>query len=314
MADSAIEWTDKTWNPVTGCTKVSPGCAHCYAEGVADRFWATQYPAIPTGEGLHADGERRREFTDVMTHADRLDRPLRWKKPARIFVNSMSDLFQENVPVEFIDQVFAVMALARQHTFQVLTKRAERMREYLAAPDVWERVELQLWERHTDDTTNAISRWPLSNVWLGVSVENQHFADERIPLLLQTPAAVRFVSYEPALGPVDFTPWVRVDTIGGVEMEPLLDWIIVGGESGSGARLFDVAWARAVLQQRSDTAVFVKQLGGNPWAQTAHHYGPGVDAHPYNVRYQLKSKKGGDINEWPDDLKVREFPSGASEL
>jgi protein gp37 len=130
---SQIQWTDATWNPVTGCSKVSPGCAHCYAEGVAARFWKTQYPSMPPRE-LTVDSVRHgrpREFTDVMTHEDRLDQPLRWKKPRKVFVNSMSDLFHEDVPDDFIDKVFAVMALAPQHTFQILTKRAARMRDYL---------------------------------------------------------------------------------------------------------------------------------------------------------------------------------------
>jgi hypothetical protein len=145
---TGIEWTEATWNPTTGCDKVSPGCAHCYAEGVADRLWATQYPAVmPDGTSVNAvpvhiaeeyqrEGlTRPRAFTDVQCHEDRLDQPLRWKKPRKVFVNSMSDLFHEDVPDAFIDRVFAVMALAPQHTFQILTKRAERMRAYLGDPE-----------------------------------------------------------------------------------------------------------------------------------------------------------------------------------
>src|SRR5689334_19076813 len=141
-----IQWTDETWNPVTGCTKVSPGCAHCYAEGVAERFWAKQYPPItlPTGDPSDPLNVRPRQFADVMWHPDRLDQPLRWNKPRKVFVNSMSDLFQEDVPDSFIDQVFAVMALAEDHAFQVLTKRADRMRSYMAATDLRGRVDAQM--------------------------------------------------------------------------------------------------------------------------------------------------------------------------
>lgn len=397
---TSIEWTatvhpdgtvtpGKTWNPVTGCAKVSPGCAHCYAEGVAARFWASQYPEIVDTAAAAVAGEaisRPREFTDVMTHEDRLLEPLKWRKPSRIFVNSMSDLFHEDVPDEFIDRVFAVMALAPQHTFQILTKRPDRMRAYCSdsnapgrvaravdamrvaasvpedeeirpidwyqgyfasshghiyserrgarrrmKPDVGEqghmrvqlhrpdggkrgdrhlvhRLILQVFvgppptpdaqgcHRDGNPTNNAVANltwgdqsenwqdrkrhgnyraysklsdasveairararagesaysiakdfnvsdtqvrniiagrqwatesgveWPLKNVWKGVSVENQRFADERIPMLLQTPAAVRFISAEPLLGPVDLARYLTG--------EPRLDWVIVGGES-----------------------------------------------------------------------------------
>jgi protein gp37 len=210
-----IEWCrgedgaeGKTWNPVTWCTKVSAGCKNCYAEGVANRFW----------------GDRK--FTDVRTHADRLDEPLRWRKPRRVFVNSMSDLFHEYVPDEFIDRVFAVMSLAPQHTFQVLTKRPRRMREYvrsrtaeqclLAADEgrargvMAEEPRLSFFARALLGSINGgVSKrdWPLPNVWLGVSCEDQKSADERIPLLLRTPAAVRFLSCEPLIGPVDLAGW-----------------------------------------------------------------------------------------------------------
>ncbi len=242
MSDTSIEWTEKTWNPVTGCSKVSPGCANCYAEGVANRFWAKQYrPMLSDGSGktidvvstshhekMLAEGTARpRRFTDVMTHEDRLVEPLRWRKPARIFVNSMSDLFHEDVPDAFIDRVFAVIALAPQHTFQILTKRPERMRAYLdlfalvddrveqAADWIRESIGVEAPNGYAVSSrfkraADALGRfaWPLPNVWLGVSVENQHFADERIPLLLQTPTAVRFVSCEPLLGPVDISRWM----------------------------------------------------------------------------------------------------------
>ena len=224
LTPTNIEWVRNpdgskghVWNPVTGCTKVSAGCVNCYAEAVMDRF----------GKG--------RKFTDVRCHPERLDAPLRRKKPTRIFVNSMSDLFHPDVPDEFIDRVFAVMALCPQHTFMVLTKRPERMREYLngeAPYGIEETAEFAnashrvasdddpngsaAWHEETarlEKGVNALTSWqisvtPLPNVYLGVSVENQQTADERIPHLLNTPAAVRFASYEPAIGGVDFGPWL----------------------------------------------------------------------------------------------------------
>ena len=244
---SKIEWTEATWNPVSGCSKVSAGCKNCYAERL--------FPRVYQG----------RAFTDVKMHENRLEQPLRWKKPRRIFVNSMSDLFHEDVPDSFIDKVFAVMALSPQHTFQILTKRPERMRKYFNGPFYpMSRVHAQLFASWPGKNPNdATPAWPLPNVWLGVSVEDQATADERIPLLLQTPAAIRFVSYEPALGPVDFSrimasrmPWhppgppecLHLDSLKGTvstiqrakavhtEQCSPLDWIIVGGESGPGAR------------------------------------------------------------------------------
>lgn len=197
MSDkTGIEWTDATWNPVTGCAKVSQGCKHCYAE----REWPRMTKLVPAYAG--------REFTDVRTHADRLDQPLSWKRPLKVFVNSMSDLFHQDVPFEFIDRVFAVMALSKQHVFQVLTKRPDRMREYMHR--------LGRSAKILDDAARTLGytfefagkymvTWPLPNIWLGVSVEDQAAADERIPLLLDTPAAVRWISAEPLIGSVDLT-------------------------------------------------------------------------------------------------------------
>lgn len=231
MATTPIEWTatynadgtvtkGRVWNPVTGCHKVSPGCKNCYAAGMAKRLWAHQYPPTFGGASIHkypathgeqliAEGlTRPRKFEDVWMHPDRLMQPFSWKKPCKVFVNSMSDLFEEAVPFEFIDKVFAVMALNPHITFQVLTKRAERMREYFK-----DNAPLQT-ERAIGETSKLASAcklgvwtwpgWPLPNVWIGVSAENQKYADERIPHLLQTPAAIRFVSAEPLLGPIDF--------------------------------------------------------------------------------------------------------------
>lgn len=310
MADkSGIQWTDATWNCVTGCDKVSPGCSYCYAETVADRFWATQYRGIPIVDlnkpgrvGGAPNSTRPRVFTDVQCHDDRLDQPLRWKRPRRIFVNSMSDLFHEDVPDTFILTVFSIMEKCPQHTFQVLTKRAERMRDMVS------------WLQRKWADEDPPTPFPLSNVWLGVSVENQHWADIRVPQLLETPAAVRFVSYEPALGAVNFLPWLKmfrndhvVDPTGVAYQS--LDWVIVGGESGKHARGFDLAWARSAVEQcrQAGVACFVKQLGAAPyglWETEAMSPAP----YPKGRQWDLKDSHGGDWDEWPADLRVREYP------
>jgi protein gp37 len=207
MSDkSHIEWTESTWNPVTGCTKVSQGCKHCYAKHQA-------WPRLKASPQTVYFG---REFEDVQCHPERLDQPLRWTKPRRIFVNSMSDLFHEAVPESFIDSVWAVMALAPHHTYQILTKRPERMRNYLTHPERYQRVlraadpfrQMRPKLGGIGISDPASPAW-WRQVWLGVSVEDQATADERIPLLLDTPAAVRWISAEPLLGPVDLTRWVR---------------------------------------------------------------------------------------------------------
>lgn len=244
MSDkTGIEWTDATWNPVTGCTKVSQGCKHCYAKHQAWPRLAASPNTVYTG----------RAFEDVRCHPERLDQPLRWTKPRRIFVNSMSDLFHESVPDEFIDQVFAVMALARQHTFQVLTKRPERMLAYLTGGEGIDVVSNRVrWEAVRLDNKRWCEKpsrhWPLSNVWLGVSVEDQATADERIPLLMQTPAAVRWISAEPLLGPVNIERYV-LRFVRGQAVPVYLDWVVVGGESGPGARPMHPAWALALRDQ-----------------------------------------------------------------
>lgn len=267
---TGIEWTDETWNPVTGCTKVSEGCRHCYAE----RLW-------PKVQGAAVARANKREtelavsfprpFTDVRCHPDRLEMPLRWKKSRRIFVNSMSDLFHEDVPDEFVDRVFAVMALCPQHIFQVLTKRPERMREYLSRGEreVLRRIAIQ-WTQMGDKVGNgptALTDWPLPNVWLGVSAEDQDTAEARIPLLLETPASVRFVSLEPLLGAVDLEPWTWAGAaVNGHKQMARLDWVIVGGESGPGARPMHPDWVRQVRNQCAQAGVpfFFKQWG--EWA------------------------------------------------
>ncbi len=206
---TAIEWTDKTWNPTVGCNKVSPGCKHCYAETLTKRF----HQHFPNGF----------EFT---LHPERLNEPRRWRKPSRVFVNSMSDLFHERMPVSFLKEIFQVMEECPKHVFQILTKRHERLIEL--APELV---------------------WP-DNVWIGVSVENQDYI-QRVDHLRRVPAAVRFLSCEPLLGPLDLN-------LEGIH------WVIVGGESGRGHRPIEADWVRDIREQceAADTAFFFKQWGG----------------------------------------------------
>jgi len=228
MSDkSAIEWTDATWNPVTGCTKVSPGCAHCYAETFAERFRGV--PGHPFQQGF-----------DIKLWPERLSLPLRWKDPRRVFVNSMSDLFHEAVPDDFIKQIFAVMGQAQQHIFQVLTKRPERMLD-------WTRNNF----RNGNTAKNGKGAWP-AHVWLGVSVENQLFTS-RIKYLRQTPALIRFLSVEPLLGPV---------SLEGPSLEGI-HWVIVGGESGPRARPVRPEWVFKIREQceKHHVPFFFKQWG-----------------------------------------------------
>jgi len=297
-----IAWTEQTWNPVRGCSKVSEGCRHCYAMHVAARF---------SGEGEPYQGLATRDparWTGKVELVEKhLTDPLRWRRPRRVFVNSMSDLFHEALPDEAIDGVFAVMALAPRHTFQVLTKRPSRMRDYMADLPArklaWARAAALLLHGETD--LAAAPRWadnePLPNVWLGTSVEDQRAADERIPLLLETPAAVRFLSVEPLLGPVRFPlPCTGSVFWGG------LHWVIVGGESGPNARPCDVAWLRDIVRQCRDAAVpvFTKQMGSNCYVDTRQNKTlPGW-------RRAFRDRKGSDPAEWPEDLRVREWPRG----
>jgi protein gp37 len=281
MADgTAIEWTDATWNPVRGCTRVSPGCGGpgphggCYAERVAARFSGPGQAY----EGLAKMRNKKARWTGKVAFVDGvLTQPLRWTRPRRIFVNSMSDLFHESVLDEWIDRIFAVMALAPQHTFQVLTKRADRMRDYFTSCPISMRARAIKREAHEITGGDTHVALPLSNVWLGVSAEDQQRAGERVPDLLQTPAAVRFVSAEPLLGPIDFTD-VFPDLTAtlnaftgegrhllGMSAKTLgpLDWIIVGGESGPRSRPMHPAWVSAIRDQcaAAGVAFFFKQWG-----------------------------------------------------
>ncbi len=284
MGDTSGQWWDKMWSPATGCTAVSAGCANCWAKMMAGRFWAKQYPdvlritgkdvsrlPVTVAECCEADGlTRPRAFSDVRCHPKRLDHPLHWRKPRKVFVCSMGDLFHEDVPTQFVDGVFAVMSLLPQHTFQVLTKRPERMRAYLSENTVLfeiDSVAASTLAKHTDQNHVTLPRsgaWPLPNVWLGVSIEDQATADERIPLLLETPAAVRFISYEPALAPVRLRTGIYQQESGfrGTSLDGI-DWVICGGESGPGARPMHPDWARSVRDQCQEAGVpfFFKQWG-----------------------------------------------------
>lgn len=283
-----VEWADEVWNPTTGCAKVSAGCKNCYAEKMTKRLAAMKqkkYHGILT--------ERGRFNGKVRHHEDTLRIPFTWRKPRKVFVNSMSDLFHEDVPFEFIDKVFNVMARTPQHTYQILTKRPERMAEYLASEHlrVGNKPETDLrflrWHMYGTNMRYDDFCWPISNIWLGTSVENQDAADERIPHLLRCPAAVRFLSCEPLLGAVELKGKVfhggglstRWDYLNGlIERDwdangPVYDlgeerggkihWVIAGGESGPEARPMHPDWARQLRDQCAEAGVafFFKQWG-----------------------------------------------------
>lgn len=299
MSTTSIEWTNETWNPTTGCDRVSPGCDNCYALTLAKRLKAMGQAKYQTDGNPVTSGPG----FGITTHTDALTEPLRWKKPRKVFVNSMSDLFHARVPRDFLAQVFAVMAATPQHTYQILTKRPER-----AARILTDRCTCGSWHPNGEHFRSSMewaatahsptyvpglehgiyhrSGWPLPNVWLGTSVEDQTRADQRVPALANTPAAVRFLSCEPLLGPVDVSDWLGTDID-----EPGIGWVIVGGESGRGARPMDIAWAESLVQQcqAADVPVFVKQLGIRAGGK-AHH----------------------DIDTFPEALRVREFPGAVS--
>ncbi|MGV1913586.1 phage Gp37/Gp68 family protein [Agrobacterium vitis] len=293
MADNTkIEWTDATWNPITGCSIVSPGCTNCYAMKLA----GTRLQHHPSRVGLTKDSKAGPVWTgEVRFNPEWLTQPLTWKKPRMIFVCAHGDLFAEGVPDEWIDQVFAVMALAPHHTFQVLTKRPERMREYLYGDSARQRIawaeaakimniHAPHWrdeDIHGANRSLAISagqEWPLPNVWLGVSVEDQPRAEQRIPILLDTPAAIRWISAEPLLGGLDLrklpsvifaaninalTGTLRWDGGPTETGGPRLDWVVAGGESGRNARPMHPDWARSLRDQCAAAGVpfLFKQWG-----------------------------------------------------
>jgi protein gp37 len=260
MADgSTIEWTDATWQPITGCSIVSPGCTNCYAMKLA----GGRLKRHPSRKGLTQDSKAGPVWTgEVRFNEQWLAQPLKWSKPRRIFVCAHGDLFAEKVPDEWIDRVFAVMALAPQHTFQVLTKRAGRMRDYITSRKAFKHRENIRWIGNVQIEKNShyggTIRWPLPNVWLGVSVEDQARADERIPHLMAAPTAVRFLSCEPLLGPINLRGNINR------EIYPhAISWVITGGESGPHARGAIREWYRSIRDQcqAAGVAYFHKQNG-----------------------------------------------------
>lgn len=329
MSDKTrIAYLDATWNPTTGCTSVSAGCTNCWARRMAQRRLGAFRGNPDTGEGV------LRQFDDVRYHEDRLSQPLRWWKPRRIGVSFMGDVFHEDVSDSFLDRVFAVMALRPQHQFFVLTKRPERMREYLSLFTRPAEISPQAmryaaqhnisgwWVGEEHYLTNIAERWPLPNVWLGISCEDQTTANQRIPILLQTPAARRWISYEPALAPVDLRclaprdDW-HTDALDCPDASRSLSWVVIGGESGPGARPCDVEWIRSVVAQckAADVPCFVKQLGSVVCDRTAeewpnpHRLGVPKWSYPDGlIRRQTLSRSGSDPAEWPADVRVQQRP------
>jgi len=253
-----IGWTNETWNTIVGCSKVSEGCKNCYAEKMAvrlDNIGLQQYAKV-VKEHVGWNGK-----TAFVKSAP--EKPLHWKKPRMIFVNSMGDTFHESVPFDWIDGLMRIIRQCPQHTFQILTKRPKRMHEYFC----------------------TVNELPECNVWLGVTAENQRCADERIPILLQIPAAKRFVSIEPMLGNMIIDPFIHPIDNNGKQYKSGLDWIIVGCESGHNRRECKIEWVESVVQQCQDAnvPVFVKQLS-------------------------INGKVEHDITKFPKHLQIQEWP------
>ena len=352
MAETTtIGWTDATWNPITGCSMISAGCTHCYAQTLAGtrmkNHWSRKGLTKETPLGPVWNGE-------VRVNRKWLDQPLHWKKPRMVFVCAHADLFHEAVDDHWRDVIFAVMAATPHHTYQILTKRAGGARDYLNrcsqrpieswAESMWEARDISLDQSTCRRIARAIvnAAWPLPNVWVGVSVEDQANAEHRIPLLLDTPAAVRWISAEPLLGPVDLTrlkteelTWQ--DALNGRAHagpsvwsgQRKLDWVVVGGESGRHARRMDLQWVRKVVGEchAAKVPVFVKQLGLHPgeicnpvdatdreradWKRNGWTHVISGEGEQWNRDLRLKDKKGSDPSEWPEDLQVQEYPGNA---
>jgi protein gp37 len=324
MSISSIEWTEHTWNPIVGCSIVSPGCTNCYAMRMAARIEAAG--TAPHYAGLTKKVNGNAVWTGKLALAPEitLTEPLRRKKPTMYFVNSMGDLFHEDCPDEWIDRVFAVMALCPQHTFQVLTKRADRMRAYMANVEreaYWMNAVADLFEidgsllNRCYPIMGQRDPWlPLPNAWLGVSCERQEEADERIPLLLQTPAAVRFISAEPLLGPIKLHERIGDDWLAsGLSGERKgLDWIIVGGESGPKARPMHARWAADIRNQCRVARIpfFFKQWGEWKTVREARYYDV-CEA----VGFERVGKKAAgrllDGREWNEFPSVKQIGAAA---
>lgn len=332
MGDSSrIEWTEATWNCIYGCSRVSPGCENCYAERHCHRFSG----AGERHEGLTVLRKKGPVWTgkiDLAYH--RMFIPMQWSRARRIFVNSLSDVFHDGVPFGYVMAMFAVMAACPDHTFQLLTKRQRRMadfyaymrkkesparecvREAMSVLDTLyreEKLSAGIYERYSARLDAVPAKpWPLSNVWLGVSVEDQPRADERLEALFECEAAVHWASLEPLLGRVDLK---NVKRRSGETFNALkqLDWAVIGGESGIGARSMELGWALDSLEQCESEGVpaLMKQLGSKPtWADPS--WKGEADEAP-RVRVHLGDKKGGDWDEWPDPkLRVRNYPKLSS--
>lgn len=321
-----ISWAESTWTPIRArrleiqddgsgrerigwhCEHASPGCIHCYSEGINKRLGTGRdfKPAHLIHKTAHGDD---RGDVSIFLDEEMLKRPLRWKRGRMIFVCSMTDLFANFVTDDMIDKVFAIVAMAKHHTFQILTKRSVRMREYVNrfASGHYSSIEKHIIAMG-GNPIEALDSWPLRNAWLGVSAEDQERADDRIRDLSETMAAVRFVSIEPILEPVNIA-WA----LGAIS------WTIVGGESGRMARPAQLEWIRSIVRQcqAANVPVHVKQLGARPEYSGAsapgQHWPTGVtfgcDTGRGTFQVNLRHSKGGDPAEWPSDVRVQEMPA-----
>lgn len=327
-----IEWcwppgyTGATWNPIVGCKQIASGCGRCYAKSLHDK----RHKAYLAGAKLPA--QYAKPFEDVQLFPDRLGGPLRRKKPTFYFVNSVSDVFHEDVPFEFVAAMYGVMAACPQHQFCILTKRTTRMREFMEwwaesveraravfphDDDAWRRGQclygsmLRFSTRPRAGTGQiALGEmgWPLPNVIHGYSASTQADLDAGMPDLLATPSALWCLSLEPLIGPVDVAGWLpEPQQLGNGAAQ--LSWCLIGGESGPGARPCDVAWIRSIVAQCKAAGVpcFVKQLGAKPFEQNAYQTPSSFDV--WCSEFMLKDRKGGNPAEWPADLRVRQFPA-----
>ncbi len=348
MGSTSIEWTDRSVNPFRAklgqgnghyCEKISQGCRNCYSSRMQRRFGMPQFQ------------EQRRAGVEHHLHVKALEEVLKRRKPTKWFWCDMTDMFGSWVPFEWIAACFGVMAATPHHTHQVLTKRPERMLEWFEWAEsqsesvsmlrdgmpnglltcAWEANCGDAWGEHESpealaETTPSAgvygTRWPLPNVWIGTSVEDQPNADKRVPLLIQCPAAVRFLSVEPMIGPVDLTNdamhesdcnWLTGEWYDWADGTPAprpdragIDWVVVGGESGPGSRPFDLAWARALRDQCRDAGVayYFKQVGAR-YTDSDNEF---MRQHPGAYERPMVSRKGGDIVDIPEDLRIREFP------
>jgi protein gp37 len=319
-AGSKIEWTESTWNPVLGCTRVSPGCDSCYAIVQARiRAGSPNQKVAEAFAGLTERRDGRIDWTSrVNLLPERLEQPLHWRKPRRVFVNSLADLFHKNVPDEFIAQVFAVMARTPQHAYQLLTKQQARMRSLLNSERFARDVEALVWQM--DGHPARRFHWPLPNLWLGISAEDQHWAEIRVHALLATPAAVRWVSAEPLLGAIDLRNLkmgngALIDALSGDVKSPAgeiyaacpgsVSWVVAGGESGPNARPMAPDWARSLRDQCQAAGVpfFFKQWGA--WAPTGY-----IGIGQQDADHRWVGPPQGDLREYEEIRRIGKHAAG----